>query len=321
MQRLALAAVRGLATAVGVLLCALPAHAGDNDIVLSRLGTINGGAAVGNGAEFRSLTSELGVVLAPRLLSPADTLGFGGFQFAADVGFTSIDSDASYWRVRAGSSQPAGAGPHGGGIVPTVGVFARKGIWLPVPSFEFGAGVVQLVGSRMMAAQAYGKLALHEGYHDLPLPSLAVRGAVSRMMGESDLDLTVVSVDASAGKEIGVGGTFNLTPYAGYNLLLVIPRSELIDKTPQIAGDAALSFVFADQDNILRHRIFAGTRLRYSIFALTLEGQFTLAGGSVDDQPGTTSDCAAVGTTTSFCDSRDLASGQLTVVTSLGVDF
>jgi hypothetical protein len=321
MQRLALAAVRGLATAVGVLLCALPAHAGDNDIVLSRLGNINGGATVGNGAEFRSLTSELGVVLAPRLLSPADTLGFGGFQFAADVGFTSIDSDAAYWRVRSSSSQPMGAGPHGGGVMPTVGVFARKGIWLPVPSFEFGAGMVQLVGSRMMTAQAYGKLALHEGYHDLPLPSLAVRGAVSRMMGESDLDLTVVSLDASAGKEIGVGGTFNLTPYAGYNLLIVIPRSELIDKTPQIAGDAALSFVFTDQDDILRHRIFAGTRVRYSIFALTLEGQFTLAGSSVDDQPGTNSDCAAVGTTTSFCDSRDLASGQLTVVTSLGVDF
>lgn len=306
---------------MGVLLCALPAHAGDNDIVLSRLGTVNGTATVGNGAEFRSLTSELGVVLAPRLLSPADTLGFGGFQFAADVGFTSIDSDASYWRVRAGSSQPMGAGSHGGSIMPTIGVFARKGIWLPVPSFEFGAGLVQLLDSRMMTGQAYGKLALHEGYHDLPLPSLAVRGAVSRMMGESDLDLTVVSLDASAGKEIGVGGTFNLTPYAGYNLLLVIPRSELIDKTPHVANDAGLSFVFADQDNILRHRIFAGTRVRYSIFALTLEGQFTLAGGSVDDQPGTTSDCAVVGTSTAFCDSRDLASGQVTVVTSLGVDF
>ena len=125
MQRLALAAVRGLATAVGVLLCALPAHAGDNDIVLSRLGTVNGASTVGNSAEFRSLTSELGVVLAPRLLSPADTLGFGGFQFAADVGFTSIDSDASYWRVRGGSSQPEGAGPHGGSIMPTYDDFGQ----------------------------------------------------------------------------------------------------------------------------------------------------------------------------------------------------
>lgn len=308
MQRCALAAVRGLATAVGIVLCALPgrtALAGDNDIVLSRLGDMAGDGVVGNAADFRALTSELGVVLAPRLLSPADTLGFGGFQFTADVGFTSIDASGSHWRARAGSSQPTGTGPHGGSIMPTVGVFARKGMWFPVPSFEIGGGMVQLLGSRMVTGQVYAKLALHEGYHDLPLPSLAVRGSASRMMGESDLDLTVASVDVSAGKKIGVGGTFNLTPYGGYNLLIIIPRSELIDKTPHIADDAAMSFVFRDQDDILRHRIFAGTRLRYSIFALTLEGQLILAGASED---------AATGT-------ADGAGSQITITSSFGVDF
>jgi len=309
MQRCALAAVRGLATAVGIIFLALPASrlawAGDNDIVLSRLGDMSGNGAVGNAADFRSLTSELGVVLAPRLLSPADTLGFGGFQFTADVGFTSIDPNAGYWRARAGSSQPTGPGPHGGSIMPTVGVFARKGMWFPVPSFEIGGGMMQLLGSRIMTGQVYAKLALHEGYHDLPLPSLALRGAASRMMGESDLDLTVASVDVSAGKEIGIGGTFNLTPYGGYNLLIIIPRSELIDKTPQIADDPAMSFVFATQDDILRHRLFAGARVRYSIFAMTLEGQFTLAGASEDAASGAV----------------DVASGQVTISSSFGVDF
>lgn len=311
MQRCALAAARGLAAAVGIILCALsavpadPAWAGDNDIVLSRLADMSGGGVVGNAADFRSLTSELGVVLAPRLLSPADTLGFGGFQFTADVGFTSIDPNRAYWRARASSSQPTGAGPHGGNIMPTVGVFARKGMWFPVPSFEIGGGMMQLLGSRMITGQVYAKLALHEGYHDLPLPSLALRGSASRMMGESDLDLTVASVDVSAGKEIGVGGTFNLTPYGGYNLLIIIPRSELIDKTPQIADDPAMSFVFADQDDIFRHRVFAGTRLRYSIFAMTLEGQLTLAGKSEDAASGT----------------ADGSSGQVTITSSFGVDF
>lgn len=316
MQRCALAAVRGLAAAVaGIVLGALPglpaplanrpAWAGDNDIVLSRLGDMSGGGVVANATDFRSLTSELGVVLAPRLLSPADTLGFGGFQFTGDVGFTSIDPNGNYWRARASSSQPMGGGPHGGSIMPTVSVFARKGMWFPVPSFELGGGLMQLLGSRIMTGQVYAKLALHEGYHDLPLPSLALRGAVSRMMGESDLDLTVVSVDASAGKELGVGGTFNLTPYGGYNLLIIIPRSELIDKTPHIADDPALSFVFADQDGILRHRVFAGARLRYSIFALTLEGQFILAGASEDAGTGAV----------------DGSSGQVTITSSFGVDF
>jgi hypothetical protein len=308
MQRIALAAARGLATAVGILLCALPgraAWAGDNDIVLSRLGDMAGGAVVGNRSDFRSLVSELGVVHAPRLLSPADTLGFGGFQFTTDLGFTTIDSGAGYWRARAGSLQPTGPGPHGGSMMPTLGVFARKGMWFPVPSFEIGGGLVHLLGSRMSTGQVYAKLALHEGYHEWPLPSLAVRGAVSRMMGESDLDLTVVSLDASAGKEVGIGGTFNFTPYGGYALLIIIPRSELIDATPQIGDDPNMTFVFTDQDDILRHRLFAGARLRYSIVALTLEGQFALAGTSVDG----------------FSGAQDGASGQLTITTSLGVDF
>jgi hypothetical protein len=308
MQRCALAAARGFSAVLAILLCAVtarPAHAGDNDIVLSRLADVAGNGVDTNDADFRSLASQLGVVHAPRLLAPADTLGFGGFQFAADVGFTSIDPNAGYWRARASSSQPTGAGPHGGSVMPTVGLFARKGMWFPVPSFEIGGGLVQLVGSRMMTAQVYAKFALHEGYHDLPLPSLAVRGSASRMMGESDLDLTVASVDVSMGKEIGVGGTFNLTPYGGYNLLIIIPRSELIDKTPQIADDQNMSFVFAEQDDILRHRVFAGARLRYSIFAVTLEGQFILAGASEDARSG----------------SVDTAAGQLTITSSFGVDF
>lgn len=274
------------------------AAAGDNDIVLSRLSAPS---------DFRSLVSELGTVLAPRISSPADTLGFGGFELSVDLGVTSINDAGGYWRARAGSPQPAGAGPHGGALMPTLGVFARKGLWLPLPSFELGAGLVHLLDSRMVAAQGYAKFALIEGYHDLPLPSLAVRGAVSRVMGQADVDLTVVSLDASIGKEFGVAGTFNLTPYAGYNALLIIPRSELIDGTPDQAGDFGMNFLFADQDAILRHRIFGGARFRYNVFIVALEGQFTLAGASVDEGGGT----GAV----------DTASAQVTVVTSVGVEF
>ncbi|WP_428267024.1 hypothetical protein [Haliangium sp.] len=323
MQRHVFVAVRGLVPALGVALAvtlaATPARAGDNDVVLARLGTDRGGSVVGNNQAFRSLASELGVVLAPRLSSPADTLGFGGFQFTTDLGFTSISNDADHWRARLASDQAAG--PHGGGLMSTVGVFARKGIWLPLPSFEVGAGIVHLMGSRMTAAQFYAKLALHEGYHDWPLPSLAIRGAASRMMGEASMDLTVASVDVSVGKELGIGSTFNLTPYGGWNLLIIVPRSEVIDKTPQTADDLAMNFVFRPQDDIYRHRLFAGVRLKYFIFALNLEGQLALAGGSTDDQPGTDADCAAVGEMTDYCDSRDQAGSQITVVTSLGVDF
>ena len=321
MRRLMLLAFHGVVATTAMALWVLPAAAEDNDIVLSRLGVDTGGAAVGNSQDFRSLSSQLGVVLAPRLLSPSDTLGFGGFQFAVDLGFTGIDSNAGYWRARESSPAPTGGGAHGGSVMSTLGVFARKGMWLPVPSFEVGAGLVRLTGSDMMAAQGYGMLAIHEGYHGLPLPSLAVRGGISRMMGQPDLDLTVISLDASIAKELGVGGTVNLAPYAGWNTLIIIPRSEVIDKTPQVAGDANMNFVFAQQADILRHRIFGGMRVKYDVFAVLLEAAFAMSGSSVDDIAGTDADCAAVGAMTTYCDSTDQAASQATVTLGLGVDF
>src|SRR5574338_152726 len=107
-------------------LCAARAHADSNDIVLSRLAKLatdsnnNVVGAIGQNADLRALASQLGVVLAPHLLTPADTLGFGGFQLTVDYSTTTIDSDASYWRVLQSSPDPAGTGgaAHGDGMMP-----------------------------------------------------------------------------------------------------------------------------------------------------------------------------------------------------------
>ena len=78
----------------------------------------------------------------------------------------------------------------------------RKGLWLPLPSSEVGLGAVHLMDSQMWAAQGYVKFALLEGYHKLPLPSIAVRVAASRVFGSRDLDLTVASADVSISKHV-----------------------------------------------------------------------------------------------------------------------
>ena len=44
-------------------------------------------------SRYRSLMSELGVVVAPRLMTPADTLGYAGFQFSAELGVTKISNN------------------------------------------------------------------------------------------------------------------------------------------------------------------------------------------------------------------------------------
>jgi hypothetical protein len=318
-----------LAAACTVMGLAGAAQAGPNDVVLGRLATEVGAGegvtVIGDSLAFRSVVSELGVVLAPRLMSPADTLGFGGFQFAADIGFSTITDTADYWRVLESSPDPGGAmagASHGDGVLTTMGLHVRKGIWLPLPSFEVGAGVVHLDGSGLWSTQGYAKFALHEGYHGLLfLPSLAVRGAASRLMGSQEVDLTVASVDVSASKTIGIVGTVGLEPYLGWNTLIMIARSEVIDRTPQLDGDRRLNFVFRDQDNILRHRIFTGFKLQHHVFALLFEANFALAGSSVDDRAGTDMDCADVALPTDSCDSTDQARAQQSYTISVALDF
>jgi hypothetical protein len=322
-----------LATALGGAALAAPrtAHADANDLVLARLSeqVMNGQEmiSIGQNLEFRSLASELGVALAPRLLTPADTIGFGGFQLTTDLAFTNISAGERFWRARAGADDPEGGTANGGGMLSTVGVFARKGIWLPLPSFELAVGGVHLRDSGMWSAQGYAKFALHEGYHGLPIPSVAVRGGASRLFGSTDLDLTVASLDVSVSKQLGIGGTWTLSPYAGWNTLFILPTSEVLDPTPNIDAldpanmdDSKLDFVMRDQAAIIRHRFFLGATFQYDIVQFTLEGQFALAGGSVDDRAGTSTPCE-FDSSTDRCDATDQAGAQRTITLSAGLDF
>ncbi|MBI5482667.1 MAG: hypothetical protein HY906_27685 [Deltaproteobacteria bacterium] len=311
---------------LGLLLAAVPARADKNDLALWKLGQLNinpdgtigmPGVSIGADAEtqFRSLASELGVVLAPRFLMPADTLGYSGFQFSAELSFTTINTSqtTSPWRnalerhgqIKA-DGNPDTTIP---GVLTTVGVFARKGIWLPVPSFEVGAGALNILETNMFALQVYAKLAIHEGFHGWPLPSVAIRGAASRLMGSTNLDLTIASLDFSLSYSFGLGGTINLAPYAGYNLLWIIPRSQVLDANPTCdayvtstntaatcpdprnpsgatiapgATELNSNFVFRNQDNIVRHRVFFGLKLKFHVIALIADYAFIPAGSSAD---------------------------------------
>ncbi len=239
-------------------------------------------------AAYRQLTSELGVVMAPRFLSPADTVGYSGFQFTVDGSFTTISNQACAadnsadqcpWS-RGMSGRDSHGVPHQlPSVASTLTVMARKGIWLPMPSFELGAGVTKLMQSDLVALQVYGKLALHEGFHRWPLPSLAVRGGASRLLGTSQLDLTTVQIDSTISLTRGIAGTVTIAPYLGAAALLVIARGQVLDTTPSIdaygGGPNSLDLnnnaVFPAQDTIVRWRFYGGLRLSYSVLVLTMD--------------------------------------------------
>ncbi|MSP60538.1 MAG: hypothetical protein EXR72_09400 [Myxococcales bacterium] len=246
-------------------------------------------------AAFRQLASELGVVLSPRFLAPADTIGYSGFQFTLDPSFTSISNrkcvemelvDRCPWQRGASGKDGQGTKHDLPGFASTVTLMARKGIWLPLPSFELGAAATKLMQSDLFAVMFYAKFALHEGYHDWAIPSLSVRGAGMRMVGSSQLDLTMAQVDTEVSKSFGLFGSVTFVPYLGSAVLFIIARSQVIDTTPDVdaykQGPGALDLnanaVFPEQDTIVRWRFYSGFRLNYSILVFAFDYVLTACG-------------------------------------------
>lgn len=245
-------------------------------------------------SNYRSLISELSGVFALPMAQPADTVGFSGFHFSFDTNLTTINRNASYW-----SGPSAGVRNVTSGVLPVLSIMLRKGVWMPLPplpSVELGIGASNLLNSGLYAVNGYVKLAIHEGYHDVWVPSFAVRGGITRLVGASQLDLTIITADAVISKAFGVGGTFTLEPFIGGGAFFSIARSQVIDVQPEVdlyrgpvgqpfdenaRRDAlAQKIVFPTQKDIIRWRVFAGIHFHYSILAIT--AGYTLLGSGLD---------------------------------------
>jgi hypothetical protein len=158
----------------------------------------------------------------------------------------------------------------------------------------------------MYVLQGYAKLALQEGFHGWWLPSFAVRGSASQLLGTSQVDLTVYAVDVLASKAFSVGGTARLEPFVGWSMLFINARSGVIDATPACdafmapgttspepcassqdptntalyQNDLNANFTFQKQDVITRQRFFAGFKLRLSVVFVAAQVDIGLAGSS-----------------------------------------
>lgn len=263
-------------------LWATPAHAGKYDLDLTNLGEVRAGDTfvTQNNTGFRSLASELGVLMAPKPTDPADSLGLAGFAITSDISLNTISKGADYWDDSTRGSTDR--------IVPTLQLLGRKGLW---PGLEVGAGATKLFDSRMWTVAGYGKASLHEGFHHLPIPAIALRGMFSRVLGAKDLFLTTMSLGASISHVFGVGSTFHISPYAGLDALFVIAHSNVLDATPgtdeyedQQAGNPGTGidneFVFRRQDAISRYRPYGGFRVVFGVLRVGVEAMFALAGSS-----------------------------------------
>ena len=108
----------------------------------------------------------------------------------------------------------------------------RKGLWLGLPAVELGAGVISLLDSSLLSWQGYAKVALYEGYHRHPIPSLAVRASAAYLGGTDQVRMTITAFDVIVSKRFGVLATFRLEPFVAWSVMRIDARSRLLDATP-----------------------------------------------------------------------------------------
>ncbi|MBH24719.1 MAG: hypothetical protein CMH57_09765 [Myxococcales bacterium] len=274
------------------------AEAGDKDLVLRRLAERvpvdeNGNptdeaSAFGFNAEpdeqaFKALSRDMGLIFAPRVLAPAETLGQAGFDIGTSLSFSTVDDNAEHWRALQSGGDP--------GAFTTGQIFVRKG--LPF-SFEIGSELTYLFESETFAVGADLKWALNEGF--LYLPDFAIRLATNNVVGNPDMNLTNVGYDLTLSKAFGLAGIVNIAPYVGYNSLWVISSSRLLDVAPDDPTPPEIipcdgtdpncveelryqpEFVFGTEIQQV-NRFFGGARFIFGYATVTLE-----AAGSSDVQ-------------------------------------
>lgn len=275
--------MRGLFTRMAFLaaaLSALPAHADSGDFALHKLGAPGEASDTDpSNRGFRIFANQLGCAMSSWNLSPPETLGHSGFNFAFEYAVVQVNSEPQNWprfgRTTTGADSTTPP-PSDMLLMPTAHV--RKG--LPF-SFEMGAKISYLQFSRMTAATIEAKWALNEGF--VYLPDLGVRGFGTRLIGARDFALTTAGFDIGLGKQIPVGGMLTLTPYAGWNIIYVNATSSVIDFAPDRSLENAQTkptentgvFKSVQMPQNHNNRFYFGLRFISYVFELGVEASIT----------------------------------------------
>ncbi len=261
--------------------------------------------ACANQAAFRELSREFGLAVAPPLLAPAESLGYAGFYLGLEATVTTINSDNSnpqnVWLMGTEDQNPDGA-------LFVASIHARKG--LPF-SFELGTTVSYISATEDVLLGLDIRWALLEGYRTgwkAYFPDLAVRGAVNRLTGDDEMDLTVWSIDAALSHPFSISGMMTITPFGGYQFVQTIADTSLVLNGMTNPDDSTRSLIQCDagsdyqanciggvtgpnlrfldfgREYIDRHRLYVGVRFIYEHFSATLEGAFTLDPADISSQ-------------------------------------
>jgi hypothetical protein len=199
---------------------------------------------------YANMMSELGYAIAPTAFHPARTTGVGGFALTFEMSFTKINADAfstatdgtrrQYWHDGTqGSVDPSSNkssivnnGPDG--LLQVYSLKARKG--LPY-GFELTGALGYVANTSLWVVGADIRWAILEGFRTGALgyfPDISVGSGVRTLAGAPNFYLTTVGIDAQISKPFALADSAILTPYIGYQRLLIYADSTVVDATPNV---------------------------------------------------------------------------------------
>lgn len=193
-------------------------------------------------ASFKTLSEDLGSALSYKPVTPAEPLGILGFDVGIVVTSTDVSRSAAAFSTATGDTINRL-------IVPKLHV--AKG--LPM-NFDIAAFIskvpttnISLWGGELRYSPLAGGVAI---------PAVAVRGALTKLTGVDQLDLSTKSLDVSISK-----GFLMFTPYAGVGQVWVT-------STPNVGA-------VLKEESFSKSKIFIGGNLNLGLMNIALEGDKT----------------------------------------------
>lgn len=196
--------------------------------------------------EFRLISEDLAAVLSYKPLQPPKPLGVVGLDVGVEWTSTFVESSDS-WQQATGSDIET---------FPMARLSAQKGLPFGIDIGGTYASApdsdVEIIGGQLRFALMRGGIAR---------PAVGIRAAHTRLTGHDDLDFDTSSLDISISKGFGM-----LTPYGGVGQ--VWANSEYTGDEPLLQGNL-------DKESFSDSKVYAGLRMNFVLFKLTVEADQT----------------------------------------------
>ena len=262
-------------------------HAGPNNIDITSLVDSNNRT---DNAQFEGLAKELSNVITSVNLTPAETPGLSGFDFALDYSFHDIKEDSAYWQNSLTGRFENRSPPIG---LQTLGFKARKGFILPIPqTTELELGASWIGDSNLWSLGGALRLGLYEmgsfnsNYWMTWIPDVAVFAGGNRLIGTSQVDLVTVTAGITGSKNFAIAGDFSFAPFFSYQRIFLDASSDTIDPDPSDPTDVDQNVVFdriAINQDAYSERRTGGVRVIFGLVEFALG--YAVTNFSIDGEP------------------------------------